>query len=46
MKSLEKMTDRLIIQDKSSADHGDHVINLAKISIGNFISNINDREKV
>lgn len=43
------MNDRLIIQDKianNAIDSNEHIFNLAKISISNYISNINDREKI
>lgn len=49
MKSLEKMNDRLIIQDKISnntLESNENIFNLAKISINNYIANINDREKI
>ena len=49
MKNLEKMNDRLIIQDKigsNLAENNEHMFSLAKISIGNYIANINDREKI
>jgi hypothetical protein len=43
------MNDRLIIQDKianNTLDSNENIFNLAKISISNYISNINDREKI
>lgn len=43
------MNDRLIIQDKITnniLESNDNIFNLAKISISNYISNINDREKI
>ena len=47
MKSLEGMDERLMIQDRlSSNDAGTHLINLAKISVANYIANISDRQDI
>lgn len=48
MKSLEKMGDRLVIQDKPNplADSQTELTNLAKININNYICNLNDRDKI
>lgn len=49
MKSLEKMNDRLIIQDRISNNNNQpspNLINLAKISVANYIAGLNDREKI
>jgi hypothetical protein len=47
MKSLEKMNERLIIQDKiGNAQPSPNFVNLAKISVANYIAGLNDREKI
>lgn len=47
MKSLERMSDRLIIQDKiGNMQTSPNLINLAKISVANYIAGLNDREKI
>lgn len=47
MKSLEKMNERLIIQDKiGNTPPNPNFINLAKISIANYIAGLNDRDKI
>ena len=47
MKSLGKMNDRLVIQDRSSlSDNNEALTNLAKISINNYICSLNDRDKI
>lgn len=49
MKSLEKMSEKLIIQDKISNNMGannspnPYMVNLAKISISNYIAGLNDK---